>query len=43
MVKNERDLESYVLKALGSMQKIEKTPGNILIETSTRKSNNNYS
>ena len=34
MVKNEKDLESYVLKALGSMQKLGKTPGNILVETS---------
>lgn len=34
MVENEKDLEAYILKALGSLQKIGKTPGNILIETS---------
>ena len=33
MVRNEKDLESYVLKALGSMQKIGKNPGNILVKT----------
>lgn len=37
MVENEKDLESYILKALGSMQKMGKTPGNILVETSPQK------
>lgn len=35
MVDSEKDLETYVLKALASMQKIGKPPGNILIETSS--------
>jgi hypothetical protein len=31
MVDSEKDLETYILKALASMQKIGKPPGNILI------------
>ena len=34
MVENQKDLETYVLKALASFQKMGKSPGNVLIKTS---------
>lgn len=34
MVDSEKDLETYILKALASIQKMGKPLGNILIETS---------
>jgi PhoPQ-activated pathogenicity-related protein len=34
MVENQKDLETYVLKALASFQKMGKSPANVLIKTS---------